>query len=145
MAALPDVPTMIEAGIKDYVVALWMAFAMPGATPDAIPRRLNAEMTAILTEAEMVEALRKQAFAASGFFFATPEYNGFTSAALKNAIDWLSRAGPEGVSPLKGKPMAIVSAGGGGGGIEEKPLFGALRISIEGDEDGRSLVLALPR
>lgn len=62
MAALPDVPTMIEAGIKDYVVALWMAFAMPGATPDAIPRRLNAEMTAILTEAEMVDALRKQGF-----------------------------------------------------------------------------------
>lgn len=57
--------------------------------------------------ASVVE-LRRQAFAASGFFFATPEYNGFTSAVLKNAIDWLSRAGPEGASPLKGKPFAIV-------------------------------------
>jgi len=63
-----------------------------------------------------VAALRAQAFAASGFFFATPEYNGFTSAALKNAIDWLSRSGAEGVHPFKGKPFAVVSAGGGGGG-----------------------------
>ena len=70
--------------------------------------------------------MRKQAFAASGFFFATPEYNGFTSAALKNAIDWLSRDGPEGVSPLKGKPMAIVSAGGGGGGIRAQRNLAAI-------------------
>lgn len=64
-----------------------------------------------------VATLRQAAFSASGFFFATPEYNGFTSAALKNAIDWLSRAGAEGASPLKGKPFAVVSAGGGGGGM----------------------------
>ena len=63
-----------------------------------------------------VAELREAAFAASGFFFATPEYNGVTSAALKNALDWLSRSGPEGASPLKGKPYAVVSAGGGSGG-----------------------------
>ena len=63
-----------------------------------------------------VRDLRELAFSASGFFFATPEYNGFTSAVLKNAMDWLSRDGPEGVSPLKGKPFAVVSAGGSGGG-----------------------------
>ena len=63
-----------------------------------------------------VAALRAQAFSASAFLFATPEYNGFTSAALKNAIDWLSRSGVEGVHPFKGKPFAVVSAGGGGGG-----------------------------
>jgi NAD(P)H-dependent FMN reductase len=32
------------------------------------------------------------------------------------AIDWLSRSGPEGASPLRGKPFAVVSAGGGSGG-----------------------------
>ena len=62
LAVLSDVPTMMEAGVKDYVVALWMAFVTPAATPDAIIRRLNADMTAILTEAETVENLRKQGF-----------------------------------------------------------------------------------
>lgn len=64
-----------------------------------------------------VATLRKRAFQASAFLFSTPEYNGFTSAALKNAIDWLSRSGAEGVSPLKGKPFAVISAGGGSGGM----------------------------
>jgi NAD(P)H-dependent FMN reductase len=62
-----------------------------------------------------VAAIRKQAFEAKAFLFSTPEYNGFTSAVLKNAIDWLSRAGKEKQSPLKGKPYAIMSTGGGGG------------------------------
>lgn len=64
-----------------------------------------------------VAELRKAAFEAKAFLFATPEYNGFLPASLKNAIDWLSRSGKEGVSPLKGKPFAVVSAGGGGGGL----------------------------
>lgn len=76
-----------------------------------------------------VAALRKQAFEASSFLFATPEYNGFTSAVLKNAIDWLSRSGIEGVSPLTGKPFAILSAGGRlGGSRAQKQL-----IAIGGD------------
>ena len=62
LAVLPEVPTMIESGVKDYVVALWMAFAMPAGAPDSITRRLNAEMTAILNESDTAEALRKVGF-----------------------------------------------------------------------------------
>ena len=59
---LPDVPTMIEAGVKDYDVALWFAYVVPAGTPDAIAARLNREMTAILSEPVTAEALRKQGF-----------------------------------------------------------------------------------
>lgn len=60
--ALPDVPTMIEAGVADYEVLLWMAFVLPAAAPDAIAARLNREMTAILSAPETIEAMRKQGF-----------------------------------------------------------------------------------
>lgn len=73
-----------------------------------------------------VAQLRALAFAAGAFLFATPEYNGATSAVLKNAIDWLSRSGPEGVSPLKGKPFAVASAGGGGGGMRAQANVAAV-------------------
>lgn len=66
---------------------------------------------------ESVAVLRKLAFGADAFWFSTPEYNSATSAVLKNAVDWLSRGGPENVSPLKGKPFTIASAGGGSGGM----------------------------
>jgi tripartite-type tricarboxylate transporter receptor subunit TctC len=60
--SLPDVPTMMEAGVKDYDVALWIAYVAPAGTPDAIIARLNREMAAILSEPDIVETLRKQGF-----------------------------------------------------------------------------------
>jgi tripartite-type tricarboxylate transporter receptor subunit TctC len=44
---LPDVPTMIEAGVKDYVVNTWMGFAVPAGTPEPVVARLNAEINRI--------------------------------------------------------------------------------------------------
>jgi tripartite-type tricarboxylate transporter receptor subunit TctC len=62
VSALPDVPTMIEAGVPGYDVSLWAAYAMPAGTPDEIVAKLNAEMRAILTDPETIQALQKQGF-----------------------------------------------------------------------------------
>lgn len=44
---LPGVPTMIEAGVKDYVVNTWMGFAVPAGVPEPVVARLNAEINRI--------------------------------------------------------------------------------------------------
>lgn len=44
---LPGVPTMIEAGVKDYVVNTWMGFAVPASVPGPVVARLNAEINRI--------------------------------------------------------------------------------------------------
>lgn len=44
---LPGVPTMIEAGVKDYVVDTWMGYAVPAGVPAEIVTRLNAEINRI--------------------------------------------------------------------------------------------------
>ena len=62
MSALPEVPTMIESGVPDYDVSLWVAYTMPAGTPDKIVGRLNTEMRAILSDTETVEVLQKQGF-----------------------------------------------------------------------------------
>jgi tripartite-type tricarboxylate transporter receptor subunit TctC len=61
-AALPDVPTMEEAGVKGYEATLWFALMAPAGLPPAIATRLNRETVAILKSAEMQEALAKQGF-----------------------------------------------------------------------------------
>jgi tripartite-type tricarboxylate transporter receptor subunit TctC len=61
-SALPELPTMQEAGVPNYDVALWLAFAMPAATPDAIVARLSKEMTAILSAPDMQSQIRQRGF-----------------------------------------------------------------------------------
>jgi chromate reductase, NAD(P)H dehydrogenase (quinone) len=63
-----------------------------------------------------VGALRQQVAAADAVLFISPCHNGSMSAALKNAIDWLSR--PRGTAPLLGKPAAVLVAGYQVGGAE---------------------------
>jgi chromate reductase len=55
-----------------------------------------------------VRALRDTIAEADGLLFATPEYNASIPGVLKNAIDWASR--PRAVTPLQGKPAAVVGA-----------------------------------
>ncbi len=44
---LPEVPTMIESGVKDYVVNTWMGFAVPAGVPAPVLARLNSEINRI--------------------------------------------------------------------------------------------------
>jgi tripartite-type tricarboxylate transporter receptor subunit TctC len=59
---LPDVPTMMEAGIPDYIVATWLGFAVPAGTPAPIVARLNAEIGRIAQMPEVKEKLLVQGF-----------------------------------------------------------------------------------
>ena len=59
---LPEVPTMMEAGVPDYVVATWLGFAVPANTPAAIVTRLNAEINRIGQLPQVKEKLLVQGF-----------------------------------------------------------------------------------
>jgi len=60
--ALPDVPTMDEAGVKGYEATLWFALTAPAGLPPAIAARLNKETVDILNSAEMKETFAQQGF-----------------------------------------------------------------------------------
>lgn len=57
-----------------------------------------------------VVKLQNAVRSSDGLLLATTEYNFLPSGAMKNVIDWLSRGGQ--ASPLFGKTIGIVSAGG---------------------------------
>jgi tripartite-type tricarboxylate transporter receptor subunit TctC len=47
---LPDVPTMAEAGVPDFVATSWAAFVAPRATPRAIVDRISEALRAIAAD-----------------------------------------------------------------------------------------------
>ena len=59
-AALPDLPTMSEAGLSGYELPLWLALFAPGGTPAAIVERLNRELNRALAATDVREQLAQQ-------------------------------------------------------------------------------------
>jgi len=51
--SLPDVPTLDEAGVKDFEVTAWQGLFVPKGTPPDIVARLTAEMTKAITTPEV--------------------------------------------------------------------------------------------
>ncbi len=59
VAALSDLPTMIEAGFAGFEVELWQGLFVPSATPKDTVARLHAETVKALATAELRAALAK--------------------------------------------------------------------------------------
>ena len=67
-------------------------------------------------------ALKQAFYEHHALLVASPEYNGFFSPLLKNAIDWASRPQEGKASPFAGKVAALLAASPGGlGGIRCLP------------------------
>jgi len=57
-AALPDVPTLAEAGnLPDYDIGAWIGYAVPAGTPREIVLRLSGEMQKALQAPDLKERL----------------------------------------------------------------------------------------
>ena len=67
-----------------------------------------------------VLAVAEAISAADAVLISTPEYNKGPSGALKNALDWLSRAPGK---PWSGKPVAVMSAAAGRAGGERAQMI----------------------
>ncbi len=64
-SSLPDVPTFIESGVKDFEVNSWVGILAPAKTPRAVIDKLNRELNAVLTAPEIVEKLAVLGIAAT--------------------------------------------------------------------------------
>jgi len=57
---LPDVPTISEAGVKDYEATIWLGIMAPAGTPKPIVDRLNAEIGKIVARPDVKKAWNEQ-------------------------------------------------------------------------------------
>jgi len=56
-SSLPDVPTFIESGIKDFVASGWVGIFAPSKTPRPVVDYLNKELNAVLSSPEVIAKL----------------------------------------------------------------------------------------
>jgi tripartite-type tricarboxylate transporter receptor subunit TctC len=57
--ALPEVPTMIEAGLANFESTTWFGVLAPAGTPPAIVNRLNSEINTLLRQPEVREQIAR--------------------------------------------------------------------------------------
>jgi len=55
VAALPEIPTVDEAGVPGYQVSVWFGVVAPAATPKDVVARLNAEINRVIGLPEVKE------------------------------------------------------------------------------------------
>jgi tripartite-type tricarboxylate transporter receptor subunit TctC len=58
-AEYPELPTFAEAGLPAYDTNAWYSMHAPAGTPPGIVRRLNAELVAILKDADMLARFKQ--------------------------------------------------------------------------------------
>jgi tripartite-type tricarboxylate transporter receptor subunit TctC len=93
-AALPDVPTLDEIGLKGYEVTAWFGLAAPAGTPREVLGRLNQALNSATSDAKIREALESRG---ATIVRHTPE-DGF--AFVKNEVEkWAPVVKRSGVAP----------------------------------------------
>jgi tripartite-type tricarboxylate transporter receptor subunit TctC len=92
--ALPDVPTLTEAGYPQIALSQWAGLVAPASTPDELIRRLAVEIVAIGNEASMRAQLAKRGITARPMSDAA-----FDRFLKKTVSDW------EGLIPRLDLPL----------------------------------------
>ena len=91
---LPNVPTMAEAGVPDFVVTSWAAYVMPIATPPAIVDKLATTQKDIAAE-----QLMQNRFLAAGARLFSSTATEAAALAAKETVMWREVVRLSGLTP----------------------------------------------
>ena len=92
---LPNVPTIIESGLKDYEFATWYGLLAPAGTPRATLDKLHSDVAAVIRTSEVTQVYANQGAQVSGD---GPDQ---FAAYLKTEIDKWARVAQEAKIPVE--------------------------------------------
>jgi len=88
-AAVSDVPTIAESGVKDYAAVNWYGLLAPAKTPPTVIARLNKELVAALNSPEIVQQLKDRGIDAAPS--SPEEFTKFIHAEEKKWVGLIKR------------------------------------------------------
>ncbi|NDY83872.1 tripartite tricarboxylate transporter substrate binding protein [Orrella sp. NBD-18] len=92
-AAVPDVPTMAEAGFPGFDVSSWFGLMAPAKTPDAVVQKLNAAVAKALASPELKKRLAD--LGATSQSMTTAEFGDFVKNEVKVWGDVVKASGAQ--------------------------------------------------
>ncbi|MBN9426729.1 MAG: tripartite tricarboxylate transporter substrate binding protein [Burkholderiales bacterium] len=93
--ALPDVPTMAQAGVPDFAAATWVGVFAPSGTPEPIVRRLNEAIRTVQTKTSVPQ--RMDTCCSASMLITTPAE--FGEYVRKDRALWGERITAMGIKP----------------------------------------------
>lgn len=88
--ALPNIPTVSEAGVKGYLATNWYGMVAPAKTPAAVVNRLNRDIVAALNSPDVVKQLKDRGIDAAPS--SASEYLAFAQSERKRWIPVIKAA-----------------------------------------------------
>ena len=89
--AMPDVPTIAEAGVPGYEATSWFGISGPAGLPPAVADRLSSELRVAMQQPDVARRLEDLGFVRRDY--APAEYQAFVRAELTKWADVVRRAG----------------------------------------------------
>jgi tripartite-type tricarboxylate transporter receptor subunit TctC len=87
---MPNVPTMIEAGVKDFEITAWFGFMAPGGTSKAIVDKVSRDVRTVLRNPDVNKQISDTVAEVIG---STPEeYDTFIRAEIKKWAEVIVKA-----------------------------------------------------
>jgi len=87
---MPNVPTMIEAGLKDFEITAWFGFMAPAGTPKAIVDKVSRDIKTVLRNPDINKQITDTVAEVIG---STPEeYDTFIRAEIKKWAEVIAKA-----------------------------------------------------
>jgi tripartite-type tricarboxylate transporter receptor subunit TctC len=90
-SAMPDVPTIAEAGVPGYEATSWFGISGPAGLPPAVADRLSSELRVAMQQPDVARRLEDLGFVRRDY--APAEYQAFVRAELTKWADVVRRAG----------------------------------------------------
>ncbi len=89
--AVPDLPTIIEAGVPGFEVIAWVGVVVPNGVPKAIVAKLNAEISKALASPTLMEKYASLGYELAG---GTPEqFDAFVKSEIARWAEVVKRSG----------------------------------------------------
>lgn len=88
---LPQVPTVVEAGLKGYEVSSWHGFMAPAGTPPGVINKLNKQINLILAQEDIKKTFNEQGVVPDGG--TVTQFESFISKQMEIWKKVISQAG----------------------------------------------------